>query len=170
MNFFQTLLHPDREELEMADRMVVGSAANLLQVGEFQFLQLAYREWFGHDLPEALVARLFSAYMLQNEVPHWARHYARVVLSREERGQLDDNDPSYHRYDHDYHVTVPRGVRRFCMAAGILTFCMATGILVANITVREPMSLLPPYFDKAEFRVADPKDVVRPEPDVRPER
>lgn len=170
MNFFQTLLHPDREELEMADRSVVGSAANLLQVGEFQFLQLAYREWFGHDLPEALVARLFSAYMLQNDVPHWARHYARVVLSREERGQLDGNDPSYHRYDHDYHITVPRGVRRFCMAAGVLTFCMAAGILVANMTVREPMSLLPPYFDKAEFRAGEAERDVRPEPDVRPER
>lgn len=170
MNLFQILLHPDREELEMADRSVVGSAANLLQVGEFQFLQLAYREWFGHDLPEALVDRLFSAYMLQNDVPHWARHYARVVLSREERGQLDDNDPSYHRYDNDYHVAVPRGVQRFCMAAGILTFCMAAGILVANMTAREPMSLLPPYFDRGDFRAANPNDDGRPEPDVRPQR
>ena len=43
---WETLLHPDREELAMKERLVVISAANQLQVGEFQLLQLAYREWF----------------------------------------------------------------------------------------------------------------------------
>ena len=55
MNFFDVLLHPDREELEIGERALVGMAANILQVGEFQVLQLAYMEWFGKDLPEALV-------------------------------------------------------------------------------------------------------------------
>ena len=155
MNFFETLLHPDREELEMADRMVVSSAANLLQVGEFQLLQLAYREWFGKDLPEALVARLFSSYMLHNEVPHWARHYARLVLMREERGVLDENSPDYHRYDHEYRVKVPHGVKHFCTAVFFLTFFMTSAILVANLAVDEPTSLLPPYFDKKELSRID---------------
>lgn len=155
MNLFQTLLHPDREELEMGERMVVSSAANLLQVGEFQFLQLAYREWFDKDLPEALVARLFSSYMLHDEVPHWARHYARVILSREERGQLDENDPGFHRYDHDYHTFVPQGVRRFCTAVGLLTAFMATALLVASMTADKPTSLLPPYFSEKELRPVD---------------
>ena len=61
----------------MKERLVVISAANQLQVGEFQLLQLAYKEWFGEDLPEALVSKLFTSYMLHNYVPHWARHYAR---------------------------------------------------------------------------------------------
>lgn len=135
MNFFETLIHPDREELENAERVHVCRAANVLQVGEFQLLQLAYKEWFGEDLPEALVARLFSSYMLHNEVPHWARHYARLVLMREERGLIDENDTAYHRYDHDYHTTVPQGVRRFCYAVGILAFLMVSGILVAGTTV-----------------------------------
>ncbi len=154
MNFFQTLLHPDREELEMGDRMIVSSAANLLQVGEFQFLQLAYREWFGKDLSEALIARLFSSYMLQNEVPHWARHYARLILSREERGQLDENDPDFHRYDHDYRTFVPQGVRQFCTAVGLLTVFMVTALLVASMSVDKPTSLLPPYFDAKELSPA----------------
>lgn len=155
MNFFETLLHPDREELEMADRMVVVAAANLIQVGEFQFLQLAYREWFGKDLPEALVAHLFSNYMLHSEVPHWARHYARLILDHDEKGQLDSNDPAFHRYDHEYRTTVPRGLQRFCTAVGILTFCMATGILVATMTVKEPTSILPPYFEKSDLQAQD---------------
>jgi len=151
MNFFQVLLHPDREELEFKERAQVCSAANVLQVGEFQLLQLAYREWFGEDLPEALVAKLFTDYMMHSEVPHWARHYARLVLMREERGQLDINSASYHRYDHDYHTTVPKGFRRFCAAVGILSLCMVSGLLVAGMAVKEPTSILPPYFDKQEL-------------------
>ena len=137
MNFFETLIHPDREELENAERVHVCRAANVLQVGEFQLLQLAYKEWFGEDLPEALVARLFSSYMLDSEVPHWARHYARVILIRAEHNRLDDNDPRYHRYDHDYVTHVPRGVQRFCYAAGILAFLMVTSVLIASMTQRE---------------------------------
>lgn len=149
--FFETLIRPDREELEMADRMVVSTAANFLQVGEFQFLQLAYREWFDQDMPEALVDKLFTDYMLHNEVPHWARHYARLVLTREQQGTLDDNDPAYHRYDNDYHTEVPQGVRRFCIASGILAFLFATSVLLAEMAVDEPTTLLPPYFDRKEL-------------------
>jgi hypothetical protein len=35
MNFFEVLLHPDREELEFKERAIICSAANVLQVGEF---------------------------------------------------------------------------------------------------------------------------------------
>lgn len=135
MNFFKAVIHPDKEELEFAERHQVCQAANALQVGEFQFLQLAYEEWHGHAMPEALVARLFSTYMLENEVPHWARHFARVVLIRAEQGRLDENDPRYHRFDHDYVTQVPRGMQRFCTAVGILAFLMVTGVLVASMTV-----------------------------------
>ena len=38
--FFQTLIQPDREE--HPERALIARAANLLQVGEFQLLQLAY--------------------------------------------------------------------------------------------------------------------------------
>jgi hypothetical protein len=152
MNLFETLLHPDREELEMGERVIVSSAANLLQVGEFQFLQLAYREWFDKDLPEAMVANLFGSYMLRNEVPHWARHYARVILMREEQGRLDENDAAFHRYDHDYHTHVPQGVRRFITVVGLLTLLMVTALVVASMTAEKPTSLLPPYFTEKELR------------------
>ncbi len=55
-SLWDTLLKPDHEELEMKERLVVITAANQLQVGEFQLLQLAYREWYNMDLPEALVS------------------------------------------------------------------------------------------------------------------
>ena len=70
MNLFQTLMRPDKEESELGERMLVAKAANMLQVGEFQLLQLAYRDWHDKDLSESLITILFSSYMLKDEVPH----------------------------------------------------------------------------------------------------
>jgi hypothetical protein len=156
-SLLQTLLHPDHEEAEMKDRLVVISAANQLQVGEFQLLQLAYREWHGQDLPEALVAHLFTSYMLDNEVPHWARHYARGILDRHERGEIDDNASAFHRYDHEYHTSVPRGVQRFCVAVAGVILAIFGSIYVANQVVTQSTSLLPPYFDESDFRQGVPE-------------
>jgi len=157
MNLFQTLLHPDREELEMKERAQVILAANILQVGEFQLLQLAFREWHGKDLPEAMISRLFADYMLYNEVPHWARHYARMVLEKAERGEINDADPSFHKYDSNYRASFPsalraQGVRRFTVAVLILVFTLGGGILIASLSETDPTSILPPYFDKKELR------------------
>ena len=42
--FIRTLLRPDREETNLgADE--IARAANILQIGEFQLLQLAYKDW-----------------------------------------------------------------------------------------------------------------------------
>ena len=92
MNFFKVLLWPDREEAENAERAVVAAAANQLQVGEFQLLQLAYREWFGEDISESAKDGLFESYMLDGEVPYWARHYARRSIRLDEPGGLNDSD------------------------------------------------------------------------------
>ena len=154
--FWQTLMHPDREELEMKDRLVVISAANQLQIGEFQLLQLAYRTWYDKDLPEALMSKLFTAYMLHNHVPHWARHYARRIIQDHELGKLDDNARSFHRYDHNYKTSVPRGVQRFCVATAGVIFAVFGGIYVANQVVGQSTSLLPPYFEEKDFRPGTP--------------
>ncbi len=56
MNLFETLFHPDREE--HPERKEVARAANLLQVGEFQLLQLAYKDWFDKEIPSRECHRL----------------------------------------------------------------------------------------------------------------
>ncbi len=156
ISLWETLLNPEHEEQEMRERLVVISAANQLQIGEFQILQLAYREWFDKDLPEALVTKLFTSYMLHHQVPHWARHYARHIIDGHERGELDDNAPRFHRYDHEYHTTMPRGVQRFCVAvAGVLVTVFGT-IYIANQVVDSPTSMLPPYFEEKDLHRALP--------------
>ena len=56
INFIKTLVRPDQEE--DPERTVVARAANILQVGEFQLLQLAYHDWYGQELPAALCDQL----------------------------------------------------------------------------------------------------------------
>ena len=150
-SLWETLLNPEYEEQEMKERLTVISAANQLQIGEFQLLQLAYREWHNEDLPEALITKLFKSYMLHNRVPHWARHYARHIIDGYERGELDDNAPRFHRYDHEYHTSVPQGVQRFCVAAGGVIIVVFGSIYVANQVVDSPTSLLPPYFEEKDL-------------------
>ena len=148
-DFFQTLMRPDREE--DPERTVVAQAANILQVGEFQLLQLAYHEWHGIDLPESLSHRLFEAYMLHNEVPHWARIYALRIIRQDEIDLIDCDDPAYHRYDREYVTHVPRGVRHFTMACLLLASVMVVSILVGHLAGGKATSILPPYFEEEQL-------------------
>jgi hypothetical protein len=149
-NFIQTLIRPDREE--NPQRAEVGRAANLLQIGEFQFLQLAYNEWFSEEMPEPLCKSLFMGYMLYNKVPNWARHYARRILALDREGALNERDPSYHRYDSDYHSNVPQGTIKFCAAVAIVVAFIGGILWIGHMmTDGESTSILPPYFEKKEL-------------------
>jgi len=143
----ETLLRPDHDDEEMKERGVVIDAANQLQVGEFQLLQLAYRDWHGEDLPEALISKIFTDYMTRSQVPHWARHYARNIIRGCDNGSIDENDQAFHHYDHEYGSVPSRSMLRFCIAVVCLVSFLGGGIIVANMTVENPASMFPPYLD-----------------------
>ena len=147
--FFQTLIHPEREE--DPEKSVVAQAANFLQVGEFQLLQLAYDDWFGFDMPAAQTDRIFAAYMLHGDVPHWARNYARKVIDHAERGALDMDHPDFHRYDAEYVTHAPQGTRRFWVACMVLAVVMGGGLWLGEMSSFEPTSVLPPYFEEGDL-------------------
>lgn len=161
MNLLEVLINPEGEELELGERALVCSAANVLQVGEFQLLQLAYASWFGRDLPEALVDRLFASYMLRNEVPHWARHFARAILAEDADGRLDPDHPAWHRYDHDGGAPPP-GALRFYTAVGVVGLALVGALLAAGATVTAPTSLLPPYFERSDLPGNDAATIAKP--------
>ena len=145
MNLFETLLHPDREE--HLERGEVARAANLLQVGEFQVLQLAYKDWFDKEMPSHECDRLFGAYMLHNQVPHWARRYARHIIGLDAADMLNDCDPAYHRYDSNFQARrLPDGVRGFCAASAAIILFIGGGIWLSHLTVEPTSQILPPYF------------------------
>ena len=149
INFIKTLMRPDQEE--DPERTVVARAANILQVGEFQLMQLAYHDWYGQELPAALCDQLFQAYMLRDAIPTWARHYARRIIDFEDRGLIDCNDAYYHRYDREYVTHVPQGVRQFTWASVILASVLVLGVVLGELAAGEGASMLPPYFDERDF-------------------
>jgi len=154
IQFIKTLVRPDQEE--DPERTVVARAANILQVGEFQLMQLAYHDWYGQELPAALCDQLFQAYMLRDEIPTWARHYARRIIDFEDRGLIDCNDAYYHRYDREYVTHVPQGVRQFTVASIILASILVLGVVIGELAAGEGGSMLPPYFDQRDFPTSQP--------------
>ena len=59
--FLKTLAKPDWDDNPKRSEII--SAANLIQVGEFQLIQLAYKAWYKIALPEEKVDKIFSEYM-----------------------------------------------------------------------------------------------------------
>lgn len=152
MNLWETLLHPDKEELENPERRIIADAANILQVGEFQLLQLAYRDWFCEDLPEDQADGLFQSYMIHGVVPPWARHYGRNILRKEQAGRLDYNQRRYHRYDCDYAVRMHLDARSICFALGFAAMMVGGGIAISNFEAGPNVSMFPPYLSEADLR------------------
>ncbi|MAG97711.1 MAG: hypothetical protein QF797_15995 [Alphaproteobacteria bacterium] len=153
MNLFETLLHPDREEDE--ERAKISHAANLLQVGEFQLLQLAYVECFGREMDAQTIESMFGEFMVAGRTPHWVSRYAQSIIDLEASGRLDDRTSSYHRFDSDYYSPVPLGKLRFALAVTMIIGCVGGGIMVGQMANTNPTSVLPPYFDRNELPSAD---------------
>jgi hypothetical protein len=97
VNLFDTLMNPDKDEFP--DRTIVVNAANLLQIGEFQLLQLAFAHWHGRDMRSDEANAIFESFMIRSEVPGWALMYARDITELDRKSQLVDRDPAYHRFD-----------------------------------------------------------------------
>ncbi|MCZ6862008.1 MAG: hypothetical protein O7I42_17315 [Alphaproteobacteria bacterium] len=150
MTLLKTLIQPDHDENQ--ERAEVADAANLLQVGEFQLLQLAFHDWHERDMPQAMVDPIFTRYMFHNDVPFWARQYARKILEIDKRGELDDNQPHYHRYDAEYRTHVPGGAKKFIWAAMILVVAIFGSILLADGITSRGGSIFPPYFDSEDMK------------------
>ena len=146
-DFFQTLLKPDWDDNPKKSEILL--AANKLEVGEFQFLQLAYKEWHGHELPKTLVDNIFRGYTIRNNIPNWARHYARKIVHLDNVNKLNPQDPKYHVYDVEFGKPIgSKGLFKFIFSVLGITVFFLISFYLAIITVDEPATLLPPYFEK----------------------
>ena len=57
----KTLMKPDWDDNPKRSEII--QAANLIQIGEFQLIQLAYKNWYKEDLPEDKINHIFNEYM-----------------------------------------------------------------------------------------------------------
>lgn len=72
-----------------ADAVAILDASSVLEITEFQFFELAFREWYGRKASESQLEKYFAAYMFANRVPAWVRNFARKILKLHALGRLD---------------------------------------------------------------------------------
>jgi hypothetical protein len=157
MSFLRTLLQPDYEE--DPERALVGNASNILQVGEFQFLQLAYFEFYDQEMPEHITNRVFRNYMVNSAVPKWARQFAQKVVDADAAGEIDINHDFFHRYDQDFGTPPTSGVKKFVIATSLIVGLLGGGLVVSHYAVRDGgASILPPYFDDRNLEIKKPQN------------
>jgi len=127
------LFFPDVGNMTITDEAKVRISSRLLEISEFRLFHIAYSRWYGMEIPDREIEPTFSAYLLENRIPHWVRHFTREVLSRYRDGTLDPGD-----YD------LP-GILAPCEMKGpvsalpaVMTICYLFFYLVfsGNITVR----------------------------------
>ena len=73
----------EKIEYETIDTECVVNAANYLEVSEFSIFKNAYTAWYGREMPEKQVERIFVQYLQENKVPFWVRNYARSLVPDE---------------------------------------------------------------------------------------
>ena len=147
--FLQTLIKPDWDD--EPKRSEILNAANLLQIGEFQLIQLAYKVWYGENLPENKINNIFSEYMVRGIIPIWVTAYARDILKLEQANALNSYNEKYHIYDHEFGAYIydnKQRRKRGILYATIIVFVFIATNFIAISYVEESASFYPPYIEK----------------------
>ena len=145
----KTLVKPDWDD--NPKRSEILHAANLLQIGEFQLIQLAYKVWYKENLPEKKINNIFSEYMITGIIPIWVTYYARDIIKMERADVLNSYDEKYHVYDHEFGAYIHDNKQRkkrgifYTIIIGIVF--IGSHYMAANY-VEEPAGFFPPYVEK----------------------
>ncbi len=147
----KTLIKPDWED--NPKRSEILNAANLLQIGEFQLIQLAYKVWYKKDLPEDKINKIFSEYMITEIIPIWVTFYARDIIKMENANVLNSYDEKYHVYDHEFGEYLPDEQKRkkrgifYALIIGIV-FIGSHYMAINYVEDEGSASFYPPYIEK----------------------
>ena len=147
----KTLIKPDWDD--NPKRSEILHAANLLHIGEFQLVQLAYKSWYNENLPEDRINKIFSEYMVTGIIPVWVTHYAQDILKLNKANVLDSFNDKYHVYDHEfgkYISTEKQRKRRGIFYALIIgmVFIASHYMAINYVEVEGSASFYPPYVEK----------------------
>tara|TARA_B100001123_G_scaffold365368_1_gene424312 strand:+ start:134 stop:625 length:492 start_codon:yes stop_codon:yes gene_type:complete len=147
----KTLIKPDLDE--NPKRSEILNAANLLHVGEFQLIQLAYRSWYKEDLPEEKINKIFSEYMVTGIIPIWVIEYAQDILKLNRANVLDSFNDKYHVYDHEFgkHISTEKQRKRrgifYAFIIGIV-FIASHYMAINYVSHEGSAGFYPPYVEK----------------------
>ena len=147
----KTLIKPDWDDNPKRSKIL--HAANLLQIGEFQLIQLAYKVWYKEDLPEDKINNIFSEYMITGIIPIWVTYYAKDILKLDQANVLDSYNAKYHVYDHEFGKTIENDQERkkrgvfYTLIIGIV-FIASHYMAINYVEDEGSASFYPPYVEK----------------------
>ena len=147
--FLKTLISPDWDNDPKKSEII--SAANLIHVGEFQFIQLAYKAWYKEDLPEGKVDKIFCEYIYRNIVPIWVSYYSRDITKLDKANILNGYNEKYHVYDHEFGSKIINDNQRKRLGRRYTLIIVFVFILIHFMAIKhaqEPADFLPPYIEK----------------------
>ena len=145
----KTLIKPDWDDNPKRSEII--QAANLIQIGEFQLIQLAYKNWYKEDLPEDKINNIFNEYMVTGIIPIWVTYYAKDIIKLDKANVLDSYNKKYHIYDHEFGKYISDEKQR--KTRGIFYTILIGFVFVASHymaiqNVDEPAGFYPPYIEK----------------------
>ena len=147
----KTLVKPDWDD--NPKRSEILSAANILQIGEFQLIQLAYKVWFRENLPENKINKIFEEYMIREIMPIWVTYYAKDIIKLDNANVLNSYDEKYHVYDHEFGDYIPSDKHRkrrgifYAIIIGIV-FISSHYMAINYVDIEKSASFYPPYVEK----------------------
>ena len=148
-SLIKTLLKPDLDDNPKRSEII--QAANLIQIGEFQLIQLAYKAWFNEDLPEDKINKIFNEYMITEIIPIWVTDYANNIIKLDKANVLDGCNEKYHIYDHEFGQYIgdeKQRKNRGIIYIILIGFVFVASHYIAINSVDEPAGFYPPYIEK----------------------
>ena len=121
------------------------NATALLDITEWDFFNLAYDRWHGEPAEQGIMEPVFAAYMFNDVVPLWARHFARLVERLYRRGLLDPRALGVERLPSSRQM-VSRGVRYAVIIATLLIALIVFAEFMAQMLALGDRCLFPPCY------------------------
>lgn len=121
------------------------NATALLDITEWDFFNLAYNRWHGEPAKDDIMEPIFAAYMFNDVVPLWARHFARLVERLYRRGTLDRRELGVDRLPSSSQM-VTRGMRYTVMVTAIIVMLIVLAEFAAQFTNLGERCMFPPCY------------------------
>ena len=145
----KTLIKPDWDDNPKRSEII--QAANLIQIGEFQLIQLAYKTWYKKDLPEDKINHIFNEYMITGIIPIWVTFYAKDIIKLDKANVFNADNEKYHIYDNEFgrHIDDEKQRKNRGIFDAILIGLVFVGThYMASNNVEEAAGFYPPYIEK----------------------
>lgn len=116
----------------------------LLEVKEYDIFGLAYAWWFGRDPNSEVLESHFARYMFKEIVPHWVRHYNRMVLQMSQEGTLNKEELGIDKLPD----ATPHSIRQGIRYSVILFLIMFLLVVITQLAYRvlELQCFFPPCY------------------------